>query len=267
MGTTRGSNARSDTRCTAPASQLGDRREEKRGGEAKEGERKRGWTGGKREGRREKKRWNSVVYPVIYNWKLGTTTRPKAIRRFHSGESSPFSVLAKVVRPSTIVDPPFLRLFLRAVTNPNSAFVRDSRVLSFSGCQPIRVRHGPTSPFHTRDKYSWYGVKNRWFGADRRKTVAPQDLVSPSLEMSASLCSAFRILILRLVNFYRERRMILSLSLSPFLRGPLRGSPRKLASPILSPFCPFLSFHWITRRRTTRGPKSPIFGVARRNQA
>ena len=41
----------------------------------------------------------------------------------------------------------------------------------------------------------------------RRKTVAPQDLVSPSLEMSASsgLCSAFRILILRLVNFYRER--------------------------------------------------------------
>lgn len=85
MGTTRGSNARSDTRCTAPASQLGDRREEKRGGEAKEGERKRGWTGGEREGRREKKRWNSVVYPVIYNWKLGTTTRPKAIRRSHSG--------------------------------------------------------------------------------------------------------------------------------------------------------------------------------------
>lgn len=162
-------------------------RKKRRGGE--EGERKRGWTGGKREGRREKKRWNSVVYPVIYNWKLGTTTRPKAIRRFHSGESSPFSVLAKVVRPSTIVDPPFLRLFLRAVANPNSAFVRDSRVLSFSGCQPIRVRHGPTSPFHTRDKYSWYGVKNRWFGADRRKTVAPQDLVSPSLEMSAKACA------------------------------------------------------------------------------
>lgn len=116
MGTTRGSNARSDTRCTAPASQLGDRREEKSGGGAKEGERKRGWTGGKerrtsKQKEREKKRWNSVVYPVIYNWKLGTTTRPKAIRRFHSRESSPFSVLAKVVRPSTIVDPPFLRVF------------------------------------------------------------------------------------------------------------------------------------------------------------
>lgn len=60
-------------------------------------------------------------------------------------------------------------------------------------------------------------VKNRWFGADRRKTVAPQDLVSPSLEMSTSLCPAFRILILRLVNFYRERRMLLSLSFSLYL--------------------------------------------------
>lgn len=145
MGTTRGSNARSDTRCTAPASQLGDRREEKRGGEAKEGERKRGWTGGEREGRREKKRWNSVVYPVIYNWKLGTTTRPKAIRRSHSGESSPFSVLAKVVRPSTIVDPPFLRfLFL---PNPNSCFAR-SFLLRCPVANRARVRHGSqTSPY------------------------------------------------------------------------------------------------------------------------
>lgn len=53
--------------------------------------------------RLKKKRWNSVVYPVIYNWKLGTTTRPKAIRRFHSGES-PFLVLPKVVRPSSRID-------------------------------------------------------------------------------------------------------------------------------------------------------------------
>lgn len=89
-------------------------RKKRRGGE---GRREKKRMDGRKERRtskqkeREKKRWNSVVYPVIYNWKLGTTTRPKAIRRFHSGESSPFSVLAKVVRPSTIVDPPFLRVF------------------------------------------------------------------------------------------------------------------------------------------------------------
>lgn len=39
--------------------------------------------------RKKKKRWNSVVYPVIYNCKLGTTARPKAICRFHPGESPP----------------------------------------------------------------------------------------------------------------------------------------------------------------------------------
>lgn len=41
--------------------------------------------------KKKKKRWNSVVYPVIYNWKLGTTARPKAICRFHPGESPPLA--------------------------------------------------------------------------------------------------------------------------------------------------------------------------------
>lgn len=102
---------RSDTRGGIPtsASQLSDRREEKRGKQGRGGDAR---GKGEDEGGRgtvpvdvteQKKRWNSVVYPVIYNWKLGTTTRPKAIRRFHSGES-PFSVLPKVVRPSTRID-------------------------------------------------------------------------------------------------------------------------------------------------------------------
>lgn len=139
MGTTRGSNARSDTRSTASASQLGDQRGKKKAGGAnatnarekrideantrrRGSETRRGGAGGGvREGEEksfsvdvrpgEKKRWNSVVYPVIYNWKLGATTRPKAIRRFHSGES-PFFVLPKVVRPSTRIDAPVRRFAL-----------------------------------------------------------------------------------------------------------------------------------------------------------
>lgn len=125
MGTTRGSNARSDTRSTASASQLSDQKggrkklEDRRleaanAREKRIDERSRRWWEAREERRSrspstsdpgEKKRWNSVVYPVIYNWKLGATTRPKAIRRFHSGES-PFFVLPKVVRPSTRIDAP-----------------------------------------------------------------------------------------------------------------------------------------------------------------
>jgi len=64
--------------------------------------------------KKKKKRWNSVVYPVIYNWKLGTTARPKAICRFHPGESPPSLAhsLPKVIRPSTGIDARFGDSFL-----------------------------------------------------------------------------------------------------------------------------------------------------------
>lgn len=72
----------------------------------------------KKKKKKKKKRWNSVVYPVIYNWKLGTTSaRPKAICRFHPGESPPprhvSRSLPKVIRPSTGIDARFGDSFLR----------------------------------------------------------------------------------------------------------------------------------------------------------
>jgi hypothetical protein len=90
-----------------------DEGEEGGGGERDEKEERK-----RRRRRKKKKRWNSVVYPVIYNWKLGTAARPKAICRFHPGEFSPplpsgSCSLPKVIRPSTGIDARFGDSFLR----------------------------------------------------------------------------------------------------------------------------------------------------------
>lgn len=81
---------------------------EEKGEEQEKGEQKE-----EAESKRKKKRWNSVVYPVIYNWKLGTTARPKAICRFHPGESPPFSARAVCRRSFDLRPESMLALVIR----------------------------------------------------------------------------------------------------------------------------------------------------------
>lgn len=193
MGTTRGSNARSDTRTvyrfcepvrrlkgrkkreTGAGEAMREKKEEasvERGEPAELGER--GKENVAVDVREEKKRWNSVVYPVIYNWKLGTASRPKAIRRFLSGESpSPFRRRSFDLRPESMLarrsllpfslqtdmhlppPSPFLLLFSRI-------FVFFVRALETSSAIQLFRLHERSRIRAIRD-FCWrHSVRTRW---------------------------------------------------------------------------------------------------------